>query len=56
MTCLGMKHDWSDGIKEGCSRYDCIVFVYAIGLLVLTCNFKLLNEYLSESCTLCTSF
>jgi hypothetical protein len=53
LKCRGMKH-WTDGIKEGCSQLYS-VYLYAIGLLVPNCNLRLLNEYLSENWTLCSS-
>jgi hypothetical protein len=48
---------WNIIVRMGLRKVavNCIVFVYAIWLLVPNCNFRLLNEYLSESWTLCSS-
>jgi hypothetical protein len=50
LTCL--KHDWTCWAKG--KLESIVVFVYyAIVLIVQNHCFKLLNEYLSETCALC---
>ena len=55
LTRLEMKNYRTDGTVGMLELI--LVFVYAIVVLaVLTRSFRILNEYLSETCTLCASF